>query len=307
MNKSNTIACVGEAMVELSLDANDESVARIGFAGDTLNTAIYLKRCLATATVAYVTRLGTDKFSDDMVRFMESEDLSTTLIDRDPNRTPGLYAISTDPSGERSFSYWRSASAARELFTAPQPDISVLAAHGLVYFSAITLAILRDDARDKLLQWLPDYRASGGQLAFDSNYRPALWQDRATAQRTVSAFWKETDIALPSIDDEIALFGDSDESGVLSRLKSWGATSGALKRGPLGPVALDGTSSPAFAPAERVVDSTAAGDSFNAGYLAGRLSGRTEADCLREGHDLARRVVGTRGAILPREEQRNSI
>jgi 2-dehydro-3-deoxygluconokinase len=49
-----------------------------------------------------------------------------------------------------------------------------------------------------------------------------------------------------------------------------------------------------------VVDTTAAGDSFNAGYLAAHLTGATDAEALQRGHAFARRVIGYPGAIVPK-------
>jgi 2-dehydro-3-deoxygluconokinase len=51
-------------------------------------------------------------------------------------------------------------------------------------------------------------------------------------------------------------------------------------------------------PAPEVVDTTAAGDSFNAGYLARRLAGGTVGEALAAGSTLAARVVGGRGALV---------
>ncbi len=292
------VICLGEAMIEVSLDQNTPAIAGIGHAGDTLNTAIYLKRQAPGLRVAYATKLGADQLSDGMVAMMQAEGLETDLVLRSKTRLPGLYAISIDDDGERSFLYWRDASAARRMFAAPGLSFAALGTADMLYFSAITLAILPPDHRQLLLDWLPGYRAAGGIVAFDSNYRPALWGDIAVARQMISTAWSQTDIALPGLDDEIALFGDQNQAAVIARLASQGVTTGALKRGALGPVALDGTTLP-VTPAPRVVDSTAAGDSFNAAYLAAHLAGHSQAECLRAGHSLACQVIAVRGAILP--------
>ena len=51
-----------------------------------------------------------------------------------------------------------------------------------------------------------------------------------------------------------------------------------------------------------MVDTTAAGDSFNAGYLSAVLNNKTEADALKSGHDCAMRVISHPGAIVPKAQ-----
>ncbi|MDJ0825676.1 MAG: sugar kinase [Rhodobacter sp.] len=294
------VACVGEAMVELALDASGKA-ARIGFAGDTLNTAVYLKRAAPALEVSYVTRLGRDAFSQRMVAFMAAEGLETSGIEYSETRSPGLYAITTDAAGERSFSYWRDSSAAREMFqTGKSVDFEVLAGVDVIYLSAISVAILPGWVRSEFCNWLAGWRREGGQVAFDSNYRPALWTDRAEARAAIGRMWELADIALPSLDDEQAVFGDNSVDEVVTRLHAAGVRQGALKCGAGGPVSLGEPVDLAFAPAAKVVDTTAAGDSFNGGYLAALLTGGSQAEALQAGHDLACQVVAETGAIVPR-------
>ena len=167
-----------------------------------------------------------------MLGFFAAEGLETGLVERRVDRVPGLYAISVDAAGERSFTYWRETSAARTLFLPPcEVAPGRLAGFDLVYFSAITLAILAPAAREALASFLAGYREQGGRVAFDSNYRPRLWPDAATAKAEVARFWALTDIGLPSLDDELALYGEADEAAVLARLAAAGVRRGALKRG----------------------------------------------------------------------------
>lgn len=298
-----TVACIGEAMIELSLRNETPDLAGVGVAGDTLNTAVYLKRSAPDLSVDYVTRVGTDALSKRIIGFIEGEDVGTARIGIAPDRGPGLYAISTDAQGERSFTYWRETSAARTMFqNGGETDLKVLDGTEVVYLSAITLAILSPRARAALLGWITQHRKhSGLRVAFDSNYRPRLWEDRSTAQRWIENYWRQTDIALPSLDDERAIFDDPDEGTVIARLLGWGAGHGALKRGASGPRALSGVEMTPFPVVSGIADTTAAGDSFNGGYLAAHLTGASEMNALRAGHGLAARVIRHHGAILPRE------
>lgn len=296
------VASIGECMVELTLP-RESGPARVGFAGDTLNTAVYLKRSAPDLSVAYVTALGTDALSERMIAFFRTEEIDTGLIERRPDRAPGLYAISTDAAGERSFTYWRENAAVRTLFEPPaEVTPARMAGCDLIYLSGVTVAVLSARARADLLGFLAPFREGGGLVAFDSNYRPRLWPDAATARRQIAAFQAATDIGLPSLDDEMALWGDADAGAVLARLAASGIKQGALKRGAAGPLAIgwDGAL-PAFPPAARVVDTTAAGDSFNGGYLAALLAGAPPPERLLAGHRLAAEVIGHPGAIMPRQ------
>ena len=287
------IACIGEAMIELAFDGKTPLV---NFAGDTLNTAIYLRRNLpAQHSVSFVSVVGSDPFSKQMLDFIEAEGVTTNDVAKHPDLLPGLYAINTDSDGERSFLYWRENSAARSLF---EGGFAQLEDFDVIYFSAITLAILPAAIREGFLAWLENCSKT---IIFDSNYRPKLWPDVATARSAVEAAWRLTDIGLPSVDDEMALYAEQSEQDVMSRLTSWGVHHGALKRGPLGPRDMNPKSSSVatFEKATLVVDTTAAGDSFNGGFIGSYLQDRNAAKAMNAGHNCSVAVIGQKGAIIP--------
>lgn len=288
------ILCAGEAMAEIRTQGDGFAV---GFAGDTFNTAVYAKRRLgAGGRVSYLTRVGCEGLSEGFLRLARGEGIGVEGVARDAGRNIGIYAVQTDAAGERSFAYWRERSAARLLFQ-DGADFAALETCDVLYLSGITLAILSAEARGRLLERVADLRKRGMRFAFDSNYRPKLWEDAATAREVIGAAWALADVALPSVDDEIALFG-GDEAAVLARLRAKGRI-GALKRGALGPVAMDASVRvEGFAPARHVVDTTAAGDSFNGGYLAALALGLPDAERLAWGHETARHVVGQAGGIV---------
>lgn len=304
--KQLKIACIGEAMIELSPDETGRQ-AGIGYAGDALNTAIYLKRNLSPEHQVYFnTCLGHDKFSTAMIDYVEAEDIDCGFVGKHESRLPGIYAISKDETGDRVFSYWRENSAARTLFSTDQGgvDFSSLEGMDVIYLSAITLAILPIDVVSALMDWIEGSKKAGVRFAFDSNYRPRLWPDKKTAQDVVARAWALADIALPSIDDEMELFDDQNEDAALARLSSYGAPVMAVKRGSNGPVAiLKGqlqSSEMIFEEAVNVVDTTAAGDSFNGGFLAAALEQKSIDQSLLAGHNMAVDVIGHQGAILPK-------
>ncbi|KAF1029717.1 MAG: 2-dehydro-3-deoxygluconokinase [Pseudomonas sp.] len=295
------IALIGECMIELQQRA-DGSLHQ-SFGGDTLNTAVYLRRELGESTVDYVTALGDDSFSDAMCAQWADEGLGLGMVQRLPGRLPGLYCIQTDARGERKFLYWRNEAAVRDCFTTPtaEPILAALPGYEVVYFSGITLAVLGEKGRERLLQTLVETRQRGGKVVFDNNYRPRLWASVEAAQAAYRTVMAEVDIALLTEDDERALFGYTDSEQVFAAYPAIGEV--ALKRGAdacLIRVGAERFSVPALV-VEKVVDTTAAGDSFSAAYLAARLKGGSPEAAALAGHRLASRVIQVPGALIPRD------
>ncbi|CAI9418200.1 MULTISPECIES: 2-dehydro-3-deoxygluconokinase [Lelliottia] len=304
---SKKIAVIGECMIELSQKGAE--VSR-GFGGDTLNTSVYIARQVAPEALAvnYVTALGTDSFSQQMLEAWQSENVQTSLIQRMENRLPGLYYIETDSTGERTFYYWRNEAAAK--FWLESEDSAAiceeLATFDYLYLSGISLAILSPSSREKLLSLMHECRANGGKVIFDNNYRPRLWASREETQQVYQQMLHCTDIAFLTLDDEDALWGEKPVEEVIARTHDAGVSEVVIKRGAdsclvsvAGEAVID---VPAVKLAkDKVVDTTAAGDSFSAGYLAVRLTGGTPEDAAKRGHLTASTVIQYRGAIIPRD------
>lgn len=295
------VISVGEVMVELSRQ-NDGRFG-IGCGGDTFNTAVYLAR--AGIDVGYATALGDDRYSDDIVAMAKAEGIATDLVLRAPGRLPGLYLIETDAKGERSFSYWRDASPARELFEMPNWGniAEAMMAARLIYFSGITLSLYSNTGLGRFLAVLELARQNGVKIAFDGNFRPHGWKGDLPRTRTVFAeALKRVDLALPTYDDEAVLWGDPSPEATIERLQAFGISEIVVKNGPNSAlVSADGQTENVPVPKVVVpVDTTAAGDSFNAGYLAARLAGENPVGAATAAHRLAAEKVRHRGAIMPR-------
>ncbi len=274
---------------------------RRGFAGDTFNAAWYARRMLPENwTVGYGTCVGTDAASGEMLDFMGAQGIDTGAVRRVADRTVGLYMISL-AAGERSFSYWRSQSAARLLADDADWLDTIFSGQTIIHFSAITLAILPQLGRETLCAALKSARASGAMVAFDTNLRPALWESEAAMKDGLLLGASVADVVLPSLDEERALWGPVTSDEAIARYAGQGARIVAVKDGG-GPVTLfaDGKTQvlPA-SPVGEVVDSTAAGDSFAGAFLAGLGQGQTPENAALSACTLARKVIGARGALVP--------
>lgn len=301
------IAVIGECMIEMS--EKGAQVSR-GFGGDTLNTAVYLARQVdaGALSVHYVTALGQDSFSQQMLDAWRQENVQTDLVQRMSDRLPGLYYIETDDSGERTFWYWRNEAAARYWLESEQAPaiIEQLASFDYLYLSGISLAILSPRSRETLLALLRRCRANGGKVIFDNNYRPRLWSGKEETQQVYQQMLACTDIAFLTLDDEDALWGERPVEEVIARTQAAGVHEVVIKRGADSClVAIAGEALqeiPAVKlPKEKVVDTTAAGDSFGGGYLAVRLCGGDAAQAAARGHLTASTVIQYRGAIIPKQ------
>ncbi|WP_294233899.1 sugar kinase [uncultured Sphingomonas sp.] len=292
------IVVVGEGMIELS--RAEGGLWRLGHGGDTLNTAIHLARM--DRSVAYVTALGDDPFSATLLTDWSAEGIDTTLVQRDPTRMPGLYAITTDAAGERSFAYWRGESAARRTLSLPGAEAVMAQAEqaDLLLFSLITLAILDEDSREHLFALAQRVRARGGRVAFDGNYRPRLFADQQLARDLCARAIAACDIGLPTLEDEAMLVGATSAEEVQARWLGLGAGEVVVKLGAEGCL-LSGVG--IVPPPERLKprDTSGAGDAFNAGYLGARLDGLAPAEAAVRGHRLAGWTVMRAGAIPPRD------
>ncbi len=294
------IAAIGECMVELS--PAGPGLYRQGFAGDTFNTAWHLRRALPHDwTVSYVTAVGDDATSDAMLAFMDAAGIETTDVQRLTGAVPGLYMIDVDACGERHFAYWRGQSAARRMAEDATRLRAALASADVIYASGISLAILPPTGRKVVLAALAAARARGAMVVFDSNIRPRLWEDPATMAKTIVAARALATVALPTWPDEQVVDAATSAKAVLQAHLAAGAREVVVKLGADGALISEGGASllvpcpAAIAP----VDTTGAGDSFNAGYVAARLTGADPAAAVLAGHRLAGQVIQHRGALLP--------
>lgn len=278
---------------------------RQSFGGDTLNTAVYLARCGGHhLRVHYATALGDDSLSSGLLERWAAEGVQTGLVQRLPGRLPGLYLIELDEGGERRFHYWRGQAAARSYFDTATSALEEQAdALDALYLSGISLAILPQAGRERVLALMTRMRARGALVAFDNNYRPRLWDSVADARYWYQRAFAASTLALITADDHQALHALPDLDAAVAAAQALPVAEIAIKCGALPTrVGLNGDWQVVATEAvPRVVDTTAAGDSFAAGYLSQRLNGVAPAAAAAFGNRVAARVIQHPGALIPRD------
>ncbi|HUI98166.1 MAG TPA: sugar kinase [Xanthobacteraceae bacterium] len=295
------VVAVGEVMIELARGADGRFA--IGCAGDTFNTAIYLAR--AGLPVAYATALGDDPYSEGILALAAAENIAPDLMLRVPGRLPGLYLIDNDAAGTRHLYHWGEASPARDLLELSdwtRVAEGLLAAR-LIYFTGITLSLFSNIGLGRFLAVVEMARKAGALVAFDGNFRPRGWRGDVARARTVFIeALKRVDMALPAFDDEAILWGDPSPEATVDRMQAFGIPEVVVKNGPSSALVAAGNKRE-HVPVPDVIepiDPMAAGDGFNAGYLAARLAGAAPTDAAATAHRLAAQVIRHPGSIMPR-------
>ena len=316
-SKPLNIICAGECMVELrqapTLEKSglerkeseqNEAQYASRFAGDVTNFAVYLKRLSTVSSVNFLSATGNDVLSERMRVFLDSEDINSELVGRSPDKTVGLYMIHTDEMGERTFTYWRSDSAARKMFELTDKALlsKVIDRTEYFYFSGITLAILDQSGTEQLFDLAEQCRRQGKTIIFDPNYRERLWPSRERAITQIERAYQLCNILLSSSEDEQLLWGTSNTDSALERLAGYGIDEIILTDGPNEISVYDHGRRFEIQPlkADKVIDTTSAGDGFNAGYIAARHAGYSSEESVVKASGLASVVIGLPGAIIPK-------
>ena len=298
----------------LEVQANGFGPSVLSYGGDTFNTAVYLRRCASSKAieVSYATGLGVDPLSQQLKTAWKNLGLNLHAIQSIDGKLPGMYLIETDDKGERSFHFWRESSAARAYFQAPETDLEKNAHnYDCIYFSGISMAILDDASRKRLFSMLQKVRALGCRVVFDNNFRPKLWPSLQVAQQVYIEALTVSHTAMITLDDHQAVFGHANLDDALRHAQAFEVSEIVIKRGADSTLIRETPDAPwqsiPTERVERVIDTTAAGDSFAAAYLSRRLLGESALVSAEFGNKLAAKVIQHRGALIPSDAMQDLI
>lgn len=301
MKSLNSLVGIGECMIELSFV--QDSLWQQSFAGDVFNTLWYAKALAQKeASIHFFTALGDDQSSSDMRSFIERSGVACSNIPIIEKGVPGLYRIHLD-GAERSFSYWRDTSAAKQLMQQPELLWAQIANADIVYLSGITMAILSDDDVEILLAGLRGAIKPEAMVAFDPNIRPRLWANEDRMKDVISRTAAIADLVLPSFEDEQHTFNDATPMDTALRYQALGAKQVVVKNAESDTLFMEGERVEYFTvkKIKGVVDTTAAGDSFNGAYLAQYMATGDIAASIGLAQQCAGTVICNKGALIPFE------
>jgi 2-dehydro-3-deoxygluconokinase len=295
------ICFMGECMVELR--PVEPQKLNQSFAGDVYNSAVYLKRCFDDVSASMLTAVGSDRLSNEMMAQFKQDGLDTSYVFQHETRSTGLYLIETDDTGERSFTYWRSESAAKQIMSfITKAQTEALSDLDQFVFSGISIAIIEAGDRDAFWQFLTTLKSKGVQIVFDPNYRARLWKNESEAVINFDRAFALCDVTLAGVEDLTSLYGVHTSEEVLQLCQKHDISEIIVKDGASSVISFFDNErvEHAITPVTKVVDTTSAGDAFNGAYLGARLSGSTICEAISLAAKAAGIVIQHPGAIIPK-------
>jgi len=294
------VAFLGECMIEFS--RAKDGLYRQSCAGDTFNSAAYMARQFSPdIAVSYITGLGEDIWSQRIRDTLKAENIDDDGVITVAGKSPGLYVIENDSTGERFFQYWRNDSAAKTMFKdfSAEALAKRLERFDLVYFSGISLAILDQTQRDVFFDAVSSLKGIV-QFAFDPNFRSELWPDHSVCSYAFDRTAQLVNFALVTLDDHRALWPETNLDTVGQHWLDAGVEEVIVKNGSEQCLILTDSDRLSVPPQSSLqpLDTTGAGDSFAAGYLGMRLLGANPQTSARLAHDVAAQVIMHSGGVI---------
>lgn len=256
------------------------------------------------AEVSLFTRLGKDVFSDEIRQVLAEEGVDFRAVRTANTAQAGVYFVSVGESGQREFVYYRSGSAASLM--GPE-DIRPNLLNGVqtLYSSGVTLA-LSPSARKTVLHLFQEARKKGITTVFDPNFRRALWDNTDAALDAWNDILPYVDVLLPTVpDDTMPVMGLDHPERVIEYFWLKGVPLVVVKAGNLGAyIGYKKQIERLPALEVKALDTTGAGDAFNAGFMVALNQRHPLLDCVRLGNVVAGLKIQRKGAIagLPTKE-----
>jgi len=292
------ICSLGECMIEIT--HQDTNKYNQSFAGDTFNFSVYLSR--QKMRIDYLTAAGTSSLSKSYLQFMKKEKISTKLVTINKDKELGLILVKNKPNGEKDFYYWRDDSAANHFFNNIDVNnlVKKLKNYNYVYCSGLTLSIMNYFSQLKLQAVLQKLRKKKLKVIFDLNIRKKRWKNKKTINKALNLFLPLTDLLFATEEDIINWKKKMKLNDILKYLKKFRIPHIVYRKDARNNYAV--YQNQIFYRKNtiynKVIDTGGAGDAFNAKYFSTFIKTNNIMESLQNGHNLGKRVVMKKGAII---------
>ncbi|CAB4552865.1 MAG: hypothetical protein F2855_03080 [Actinobacteria bacterium] len=288
------VLCIGDVMLDViaritvapqKINYGSDTASRISTSsgGAAGNVAAWLTRTDARSTI--VSHVGDDPAGSAIVAEFDALGVShgNLVI---PGETSGVVVVLVDSSGERTMFPDKGANS--RLTAADLPDLSAFQA---VYISGY--ALLNPLARDGVLAMIEKIKADGLPIYFDP---ASVGSMKDVTDKELHTWFAMMDVLFLNEEESIYLTGSVDIERALDYLLDFSQVV-VIKRGSAGAIAksrgFDSISLPAVATS--VIDTTGAGDSFAAGFIASFSKNHDLTAALQAGGELAAGCVAIVG------------
>ena len=291
------VCSIGEAMIEISNIKN--SLYNQSFAGDTLNFCNYLDKKKLNAF--FLSAIGKSEINQSLLDFVKSKNISTKYIKQINQFEIGLYLIKNKDNGEKQFFYWRDESAAKQYFN----NIDFLNLYkelknfDYIYFSGITLSIIHISKLNNFIKLLKLLKSKKIKIVFDFNIRPSRW-NKKNLNIFLDSVLKFVDICFLSGEDMNYWKNKNNIKSYEQIVRKYKLKHSIFRKNAKFTYVFLNKTRYVFKNKllKTVVDTSGAGDGFNAAYLSNFIVNNDPVLALKAGSSLGSKIVMKKGAIV---------
>jgi len=277
------------------------------FGGAPMNTIVGVSRLGIKAGA--IAAVGDDPFGQFLIGELERNKVGVSQVKVKKGRRTTITFVANEPaSGERTFLFYRKPWTGETADSSLEPndiDLSYIAKANILHVSGFALS--QNPCRQAIFKAIKCARKTGVKVSFDPTLRVNVWGSIATLRKTYSRVLRLSDIATFSREEAEFIFGTSETEEAARRALRYGIGIVGIKLGDEGSFTISADGRTIQAPAFRVkaIDTTGAGDGWNAGLLVGLCKGWDLEKCVTVANAIGAMVVTKRGAItaMPYKEE----
>ena len=291
-----TICSIGECMIEMT--NVEKELYNYSVAGDTLNFTSYLDQSIFNKF--YLTAIGTSDINKGVISFFKKKKINTNLVKKISSKEIGLYLIKNTKRGEKKFYYWRDDSAANFFFNHINKSLFINKyTFDYIYLTGITLSILDFKNIDKFITNLSVLRKKNSKIIFDFNIRIKRWSKK-NLNLYLNKILPNVDILFCSGEDLVCWKKNNNIKTFQYILKKFNIYHAIYRKNEEYNYSFYKNKKYMIKnkPIKKVVDTSGAGDGYNAAYLSSFIISNNPQVALNEASKIGAKIVMKKGAIV---------